>query len=314
MRARNIKPGFFKNADLIELEPLTRILFAGLWCMADREGRLLDRPKQIKIELLPGDNCDINAMLKDLALTGFIIRYQANNSQYIQINHFLKHQNPHVNEPVSEIPARSQNSTSTVPAPCQNSTSTVPAPGQNSTSTVPARLIPDSLIPDSLIPDSPLPLPGDVEAVASIVPETSVSETESAGKSPGTPQCPHREIRLLYSTILPELPQIEWNEDRATQLKARWKEKAERQALSWWESFFRLVRECAWLMGENDKGWMADLEWLTRKKNLPKVLDGKYKVRSRESPLNGVVSQITQKSLQNIQRFRENERKNHGGA
>ena len=38
MRARNLKPGFFKNETLAEIEPLGRLLFQGLWCMADREG------------------------------------------------------------------------------------------------------------------------------------------------------------------------------------------------------------------------------------------------------------------------------------
>jgi hypothetical protein len=52
-RSRNIKPGFFLNDELAECEPLARILFAGLWCIADREGRLEDRPKRIKAEVLP---------------------------------------------------------------------------------------------------------------------------------------------------------------------------------------------------------------------------------------------------------------------
>lgn len=36
MRARNIKPGFFSNDLLPECEPLARLLFIGLWCMADK--------------------------------------------------------------------------------------------------------------------------------------------------------------------------------------------------------------------------------------------------------------------------------------
>jgi len=52
-RARNIKPGFFKNDQLAECHPLARLLFAGLWCEADRAGRLKDRPKRLKVECLP---------------------------------------------------------------------------------------------------------------------------------------------------------------------------------------------------------------------------------------------------------------------
>ena len=35
-RARNIKPGFFTNDVLADCDPLARLLFAGLWTVADR--------------------------------------------------------------------------------------------------------------------------------------------------------------------------------------------------------------------------------------------------------------------------------------
>ena len=104
-RSRNIKPGFFLNDDLAECDPLARLLFAGLWCIADREGRLEDRPKRIKIEVLPYDNCDVDELLNQLAKQGFILRYEVGGNRYIQIVNFLKHQNPHKNEVKSVIPA-----------------------------------------------------------------------------------------------------------------------------------------------------------------------------------------------------------------
>ncbi|SPP31372.1 hypothetical protein ARAF_0496 [Arsenophonus endosymbiont of Aleurodicus floccissimus] len=53
VRARNIKPGFFSNDDLAECEALARLLFAGLWTIADREGRLEDKHRKIKVMVLP---------------------------------------------------------------------------------------------------------------------------------------------------------------------------------------------------------------------------------------------------------------------
>ena len=73
-RARNIKPGFFKNDILAECNPLARILFAGLWCEADREGRLEDRPKRLKAEYLPYDQCDIGTLLDELEKHDFVVR------------------------------------------------------------------------------------------------------------------------------------------------------------------------------------------------------------------------------------------------
>ncbi len=104
-RSRNIKPGFFTNEILGDLDPLTRLLFIGLWTLADREGRLEDRPKKIKAELLPYDNADVDSMLSSLEKSGFIIRYIANDKRYIQVSSFSKHQAPHHKEVASVIPA-----------------------------------------------------------------------------------------------------------------------------------------------------------------------------------------------------------------
>jgi len=104
-RARNIKPGFFANDSLAECDPLARLLFIGLWCICDREGRLEDRPKKIKVQTLPFDNCDIDALLSQLSQRGFIDRYQSNGCKVLQVNNFTKHQKPHVNEPPSTYQA-----------------------------------------------------------------------------------------------------------------------------------------------------------------------------------------------------------------
>lgn len=105
MRARNIKPGFFKNEYLAECSPLARILFAGLWCMADREGRLEYRPKRIKAEILPYDNASIEKLISELQDRRFLQIYNADGEQYLNIINFRKHQNPHVRESESVCPA-----------------------------------------------------------------------------------------------------------------------------------------------------------------------------------------------------------------
>lgn len=129
-RARNIKPGFFKNDLLAECSPMARLLFIGLWTMADREGRLEDRPKRIKGEVFPYDNCDVNKLLNELmskrdcdGSEAFIIRYKANNKPFIQVVNFVKHQNPHLKEIASTIPAPDLHHTSTVLAPDLHHTS-----------------------------------------------------------------------------------------------------------------------------------------------------------------------------------------------
>jgi hypothetical protein len=104
-RSRNIKPGFFSNEHLAELDFATRLLFIGMWTEADREGRLEDRPKRLRMALFPADSVDVDRMLNDLAEFGFIQRYEIDGKRYLQIDSFTKHQMPHHKEVASVIPA-----------------------------------------------------------------------------------------------------------------------------------------------------------------------------------------------------------------
>lgn len=150
MRTRSIKPGFFDNDILGDLPALTRLLFIGLWCMADRDGRLEDRPKRINKELMGYDDLssgDVDAMLQQLHNAGFIQRYTAQGKQYIQVVNFTKHQNPHIKEKASEIPGPESCVDIPNPEPTQeeataeHQTSTRQAPDKHGANTEQATLV-----------------------------------------------------------------------------------------------------------------------------------------------------------------------------
>lgn len=163
-RARNIKPGFFKNEQLVELPYEYRLLFAGLWTLADREGYLEDRPKRIKMEIFPGDDVSVEKGLDALEKKGLILRYTVDSAGYIHVCKFLEHQHPHHKEPPSTIPKPGASpgldgdATGAEPETKTLSMNVKPgaSPGPDSvkpqTDPGAARLIPDSgfLIPDSL--------------------------------------------------------------------------------------------------------------------------------------------------------------------
>ncbi len=105
-RSRNIKPGLFKNEILGIADPLYTLAFQGLWVLADREGRLEDRPLRIKAETFPyRETISMDALLDWLHANGFILRYQVGGKLLIQVLNFKKHQNPHKNETESDIPS-----------------------------------------------------------------------------------------------------------------------------------------------------------------------------------------------------------------
>lgn len=132
-RSRSIKPAFFKNEVLAAMDPHTRLLFAGLWTLADREGRLEDRPARVRAEVFPYEAIDVDAALCALEREGFIQRYEAHGGKFIQITNFGKHQTPHVKEQAS-----------TIPAPC--------LPGACTSDSL--NLTPDSLNPEPVTPDT----------------------------------------------------------------------------------------------------------------------------------------------------------------
>lgn len=162
-RSRNIKPGFFTNDELVELPFATRLLFIGLWTIADREGRIVDRPKKIKMEIFPADDVDCDQALSDLAAAGFINRYQVDGIKAIEIANFAKHQAPHSTEKDSVLPdvggfytvnERSKNGGITgnvAKIKAGETTSNVNPPLANVKPPSDNALIPDSLI---LIPDT----------------------------------------------------------------------------------------------------------------------------------------------------------------
>jgi hypothetical protein len=124
-RTRYIRHGFFRNEELAECDPLVRILFAGLWTIADKEGRLEDRPKRIKADVLPYDNCNVEKMLNELERKGFIVRYIVDNVQYICIPTWHAHQKPHNTEAASIYPPPPEHVIGTDAAPIDNGGLTV---------------------------------------------------------------------------------------------------------------------------------------------------------------------------------------------
>ena len=195
------------NEELAELDPLTRLLFIYLWMLADREGRLEDRPKRIAAQALAYDRAaDADAMLNDLASYGFIKRYQVDGKKFIQIANFTKHQTPHGTERDSSIPDENgeitvyertdkgyvtkakqlTNESLTVKQQLSNETLTVKQQLSNETLTVKQQLSNETLtvkqqndnalIPDSLIPDSPIP--------DSLIPDSPIPDSRPSGALP----------------------------------------------------------------------------------------------------------------------------------
>lgn len=103
-RIRTIKPEFFTSEDIVSLTPLARILYIGLWCEADREGRLNWKPRTLKMKYLPADDADILELCDELVNLNLVLPYEVDGRQFAVLSTFKKHQSINIREAQSVIP------------------------------------------------------------------------------------------------------------------------------------------------------------------------------------------------------------------
>lgn len=101
-RKRQINHAFFMNEDLSKLSAQARLFYIGTWTLADREGRLENRPKLLEAYLFPHENIQVQPLLDELIKAKFIVPYDDN--KHLFIPKFNTHQKIHPNEAQSALP------------------------------------------------------------------------------------------------------------------------------------------------------------------------------------------------------------------
>lgn len=103
-RIRTVKPEFFTSEDVMALSPLARLLFIGLWCESDREGRMKWTPDSWKARYLPSDDCEIELVTDELVTRGLVVKYASDMREYAHVPTFLQHQVINPRERESALP------------------------------------------------------------------------------------------------------------------------------------------------------------------------------------------------------------------
>ena len=95
---------------------------------------------------------------------------------------------------------------------------------------------------------------------------------------------PH-EFLKVYASSAPSLPQPrEVTNGRVKKIRQRLKAHPGRD---FWQDVFTKANKTPFLLGENDRGWRADLDWfVANDENGMKVLEGKYD-RATQEKLSG---------------------------
>lgn len=104
MRRREVSPEFWTDERVVAVSDAAKLLFVGVLHIADREGRLLDRPMAISMKVRPWDAASGPAAFEELVAIGLIARYQVGSERYAWVPRFAKWQRPHPREQPSVIP------------------------------------------------------------------------------------------------------------------------------------------------------------------------------------------------------------------
>lgn len=106
MRIRTIKPEFWDSASMGRISREARLLFIGMWSLADDSGKLRGDSRFLASRLFPYDEdakSKITSWVRELVTLGSIIPYRVDDDEYIMIPGWLKHQK--IDHPVkSKLP------------------------------------------------------------------------------------------------------------------------------------------------------------------------------------------------------------------
>lgn len=299
-RSRNLKPSFFKNEDLAECSMEARLCFAGLWCLADREGRLEDRPKRIKGELFAFDSVEVEPLLQQLADRGFIVRYRVADQALIQVVKFGKHQAPHFREAPSTLP----------PPPGWTAAAPIEPEANRASDDIQARGEPEAQAPFNVTeaPVEPQAGPGLAPPKGDLATGSSRADSifsdslhsdslirkgrgrNTAGSAPAAPWM--QSIIDAYHEALPELPAVRVMDRGREQVFRKFRDYVmttpkpdgspratnDQELLDWTRLFFARARENDFLMGrtqrsEQHKNWRPDIEFLLKPAGIKHVLE-----------------------------------------
>ncbi len=93
MRIRTVKPEFWQSEKVASVSRDARLMFIGLWGLADDHGRLRANAALIRGQLFPyDDEHDVAGWLAELVEAGLVQVYQVDGCSYAAIPGFAEHQ------------------------------------------------------------------------------------------------------------------------------------------------------------------------------------------------------------------------------
>ena len=318
-RIRSIKPEFWTSEQVVNCSRDARLLFIGMWNFCDDAGRHKASYARLKMEVLAGDSVEhseIAVWVRELLENKLIEEYEVDGEKYWEVTGW-RHQR--IDQPNVKHPGKDGEMTGGGPRRLGGKQRQLV---YKRLAELHGEVCVSCGSQKNLAVDHIHPLSrggsNEIENLqllckicngekAARVPAGSsqgtriVRDGESSpelvlgscslvlGKKPSVRDkslpCPHLEIITLYNEILPELQYVipeRWDGQRAKHLQARWRESPKHQSIEFWRKFFTVLRNYGWYLGQNDKGWKANLAWIVEKKHFDDLVE-KFVSDSRRS-------------------------------
>lgn len=286
-RIRTVKPEFWASEQVMEITPLARLAFIGLWNFADDGGVHPASPKTLKAEIFPSDDITAEAvgnLVGELIAQGLAVEFEADGKRYWHVTGWTRHQR--IDKPTYRHPQPDDSATAPgtlaepSPSPLRTLAESSPTEGRR----------------DETRRDEGKGRESKGKETKGSKPtsdEVGSAQATPEHPKPTLPDCPHQQIIALYAKHLPTLPQPRiWEGQRAENLRARWRwvlsakrGNGQRYAtdlesgLAFFDRFFGYVADSDFLTGRNGTWQGCDLGWLVKAENFAKVLEGKYEER-----------------------------------
>lgn len=87
-KIRGIKPETWTDESFVSVSPMARLLFIGMWNFACDNGHLDDSATQLKMRVLPADECNATSLLAELVDAGLVERLNG----FLKLPNLAQHQ------------------------------------------------------------------------------------------------------------------------------------------------------------------------------------------------------------------------------
>lgn len=108
-RMRSVKPEFWQDQEITRLPRDVRLMYIGMWNLADEHARLQGDPRFIKGQLFPYDDdmpaWEIDLMVDALVSSGKAQRYTVRGAVYLYLPKLSKHQRLEPDKVASRLPS-----------------------------------------------------------------------------------------------------------------------------------------------------------------------------------------------------------------